>query len=275
MGCLLEIFIRLLLALLYLGTVSSCKGNLSHLILSLNLNHLIRVDKLICFSRFFKYKKGIEMKKEIDISRVGEFLKDGMTISLGGFFGCGAPHHIIDEIVKTGVKDLVLVSSDTYIDGEGAGKLVSSNQISKLIASHIGTNKYTQKRVNEGFIELELIPQGTFIEKFRAATAGLGGVLTPTGLGTLAQEGRRVINVDGKDYILEKPIQVDLAIIKAYKSDEIGNLIYNKSARNFNVVMAGAAKMTIAEVEEIVEVGELDPNFIHTPFVYVDYIVKA
>ncbi len=213
------------------------------------------------------------MKKEIDISRIGEFLKDGMTISLGGFFGCGAPHHIIDEIVKTGVKELTVVSSDTYIDGEGAGKLVLANQISKLIASHIGTNKYTQKRVNEGFIELELIPQGTFIEKFRAASGGLGGVLTPTGLGTLMQEGREVITIDGKDYILEKPMHVDLAIIKAHKSDKLGNLIYNKSARNFNVAMAGAGTVTIAEVEEIVE--ELDPNFIHTPFVYVDYVVKA
>lgn len=143
------------------------------------------------------------------------------------------------------------------------------------MATHIGTNKDTQKQVNEGLIELELIPQGTLAERLRSAAAGLGGVLTRTGLGTLVQEGKDVIVVDGKEYILEKPIHIDLAIVKAQKADKQGNLVYNGATRNFNVPMAGAAKVTIAEVEEIVENGELNPNFIHTPFVYINHIVKA
>lgn len=215
------------------------------------------------------------MGKEMEISDIGKFLKDGMTISIGGFLGCGNAHNIIDEILKTDVKNLTLVSSDTVKDGQGIGKLIADNRISKLMATHIGTNKDTQKQVNEGLIELELIPQGTLAERLRAAAAGLGGVLTRTGLGTLVQEGKDVIVVDGKEYILEKPIHIDLAIVKAQKADKQGNLVYNGATRNFNVPMAGAAKVTIAEVEEIVENGELNPNFIHTPFVYINHIVKA
>ncbi|QKE27337.1 3-oxoacid CoA-transferase, A subunit [Arcobacter acticola] len=215
------------------------------------------------------------MEKVIDISEIKKFLKDGMIISIGGFFGCGNAHNIIDEILKTDVKNLTIVASDTVVDGKGIGKLVADNRISKLMATHIGTNKDTQKQVNEGLIELELIPQGTLAERLRSASAGLGGVLTRTGLGTLVQEGKEVIIVDEKEYILEKPIFVDLAIIKAHTADRAGNLIYNGSSRNFNVAMAGAAKITIAEVENIVENGELNPNFIHTPFVYVNYLVKA
>ncbi|BAK71990.1 MAG: CoA transferase subunit A [Arcobacter sp.] len=215
------------------------------------------------------------MGKVIEMSEIGKFLKDGMTISIGGFLGCGNAHNIIDEILKTDVKGLILVSSDTVRDGQGIGKLIADNRISKLMATHIGTNKDTQRQVNEGLIELELIPQGTLAERLRSAAAGLGGVLTRTGLGTLVQEGKEVINIDGKDYILEKPIHLDLAIVKAQKADKSGNLIYNGATRNFNVPMAGAAKVTIAEVEEIVENGELNPNFIHTPFVYINHIVKA
>lgn len=215
------------------------------------------------------------MEKIIDISEIGNFIKDGMTISIGGFFGCGNAHNIIDEILKTDVKNLTVVASDTFIDGRGIGKLVAGNRISKLMASHVGTNKETQRQINEGLIELELIPMGTLAERLRSAAAGLGGVLTRTGLGTLVQDGKEVINIDGKDYILEKPIFIDLAILKAQKSDKKGNLIYNGSARNFNVPMAGAANITIAEVEEIVENGELNPNFVHTPFVYVNHLIKA
>lgn len=215
------------------------------------------------------------MGKVIEMSEIGKFLKDGMTISIGGFLGCGNAHNIIDEILKTNVRNLTLVSSDTVKDGQGIGKLIADNRISKLMATHIGTNKDTQRQVNEGLIELELIPQGTLAERLRSAAAGLGGVLTRTGLGTLVQEGKEVIHIDGKDYILEKPIHLDLAIIKAQKADKSGNLIYNGATRNFNVPMAGAAKVTIAEVEEIVENGELNPNFIHTPFVYINHIVKA
>jgi len=215
------------------------------------------------------------MEKRIAIEEIGTFLKDGMTISIGGFMGCGNAHSIIDEILKTDVKNLTLIATDTARDGYGIGKLIDSRRVTKLYSSHIGTNKETQKQVIEGFIELELVPQGTLAERIRAAAAGLGGVLTQTGLGTEVQDGKDVINIDGKDYILEKPLHIDLAFIKADKADKAGNLIYNGATRNFNVPMAGAATVTIAEVEEIVENGTLNPNFIHTPFIYINHLIKA
>lgn len=215
------------------------------------------------------------MSKIISINEIGKFLEDGMTISIGGFMGCGNAHNIIEEILKTDVKDLTLVATDTARDGYGIGKLIDAKRITKLYASHIGTNKQTQAQVIEGFIDIELVPQGTLAERIRAASAGLGGVLTQTGLGTEVQEGKDVITIDDKDYILEKPIHIDLAFIKAKQADKAGNLIYNGATRNFNVPMAGAAKISIAEVEEIVENGELDPNFIHTPFIYINHIIKA
>lgn len=215
------------------------------------------------------------MKKRILLNEIKNFLKDGMTIGIGGFMGCGNAHNIIDEILKTDVKNLTLVATDTARDGYGIGKLIQARKITKLYASHIGTNKETQAQVIEGFIELELVPQGTLAERIRATAAGLGGILTQTGLGTEVQNGKKVIEINGKDYILEEPIHLDLALIKAHKSDEAGNLIYNGSTRNFNVPMAGAAKVTIVEVEEIVQNGELDPNFIHTPFVFINHIVKV
>ena len=215
------------------------------------------------------------MEKQIQIHQISEFLKDGMTIAIGGFMGCGNAHNIIDEILKTNVKNLTLIATDTARDGYGIGRLIDDRRITKLLASHIGTNKETQKQVIEGFIELELVPQGTLAERIRATGAGLGGVLTQTGLGTEVQEGKEVISINGKDYILELPIQIDLAFISAQKADEAGNLVFNGATRNFNVPMAGAAKVTIAEVEEIVKNGELDPNFIHTPFIYINHIIKA
>ncbi|MGB7401645.1 MAG: CoA transferase subunit A [Arcobacter sp.] len=215
------------------------------------------------------------MEKEITIDKIKDFLHDGMTIAIGGFMGCGNAHNIIDEILKTNVNNLTLVATDTARDNFGIGKLIDDKRITKLLASHIGTNKETQKQVNEGFLEVELIPQGTLAERIRCAAAGLGGALTQTGLNTEVQIGKEVIHIDGKDYILEKPIHIDIAFISAHKADKAGNLIYKGSTRNFNVPMAGAAKITIVEVEEIVENGILDPNFIHTPFVYVNHIIKA
>jgi acetate CoA/acetoacetate CoA-transferase alpha subunit len=215
------------------------------------------------------------MNKMITINKISNFLEDGMTISIGGFMGCGNSHKIIDEIVKSDVKDLTLVATDTAMDDYGIGKLISAKKITKLYASHIGTNKSTQKQVIEGFLDLELVPQGTLAERIRAKAAGLGGVLTQTGLGTEIQKNKEVINVDGEDYLLEKPLSIDLAFIKAKKADKAGNLIYNGASRNFNVPMAGAANVTIVEVEEIVENGDLNPNFIHTPFIYIDYLVEV
>ena len=215
------------------------------------------------------------MEKQIQIHQISEFLKDGMTIAIGGFMGCGNAHNIIDEILKTNVKNLTLIATDTARDGYGIGRLIDDRRITKLLASHIGTNKETQKQVIEGFIDLELVPQGTLAERIRASAAGLGGVLTQTGLGTEVEIGKEVITIDGKDYILELPIKIDLAFISAQKADEAGNLVFNGATRNFNVPMAGAAKVTIATVEEIVKNGELDPNFIHTPFIYINHIIKA
>ncbi len=215
------------------------------------------------------------MDKQISISEIRKFLKDGMTIAIGGFMGCGNAHAIIDEILKTDIKNLTLVATDTASDGYGIGKLIEQRRITKLYASHIGTNKQTQQQVIEGFIDLELVPQGTLAERIRAAAVGLGGVLTQTGLGTEVQIGKDIITIDEKDYILEKPIHIDIAFIKAQKADKSGNLVYNGATRNFNVPMAGAAKISIAEVEEIVENGELNPNFIHTPFIYINHIIKA
>lgn len=215
------------------------------------------------------------MEKQICINEIGKFLKDGMTIAIGGFMGCGNAHTIIDEILKTDVKNLTLIATDTARDGFGIGKLIDDKRITKLYASHIGTNKETQKQVIEGFIDLELVPQGTLAERIRAAAAGLGGVLTQTGLGTEVQEEKEIINIKGKDYILELPLHIDLAFIQAQKADKAGNLVYNGATRNFNVPMAGAAKISIAQVEEIVENGQLNPNFIHTPFVYINHIIKA
>ena len=215
------------------------------------------------------------MEKQIQIHQISEFLKDGMTIAIGGFMGCGNAHNIIDEILKSNVKNLTLIATDTARDGYGIGRLIDDRRITKLLASHIGTNKETQKQVIEGFIDLELVPQGTLAERIRASAAGLGGVLTQTGLGTEVEIGKEVITIDGKEYILELPIKIDLAFISAQKADEAGNLVFNGATRNFNVPMAGAAKVTIAEVEEIVKNGELDPNFIHTPFIYINHIIKA
>lgn len=214
------------------------------------------------------------MDKQILLSELAPHIKSGMTISIGGFMGCGSPHNLIEELLKLDVKDLTLVTNDTAFYSFGVGRIIDKKIVKKILTSHIGTNKQTQEQVADGSLELELIPQGTLAERLRAATAGLGGVLTQTGLGTEVQEGKDIIIVNGEDYILEKPIHVDVALIKGYKADKSGNLVYDAAARNFNVAMAGAATITIAEVEEIVDFGELDPNNIHTPFIYVNKIVR-
>ncbi len=215
------------------------------------------------------------MQKIITIDKIPSFLRDGMTLAIGGFMGCGNAHRIIDAIVKTDVKNLTLVATDTARDNIGIGKLIHAKKIRKLYASHIGTNKETQAQVIDGTLAIELVPQGTLAERIRATAAGLGGVLTQTGLGTEVQGDKPVIEVDGNAFLLEKPIAIDLAFIKAHKADAAGNLIYQGATRNFNVPMAGAAKITIAEVDEIVANGELDANFVHTPFVYINHILKG
>lgn len=213
------------------------------------------------------------MRKVISIEEAVDMIHDGMTIMVGGFLGCKNPFRLVDAIVEKGVKDITLIANDTAFPEVGIGKLIVNKQIKKLITSHIGTNRETGNQMNAGELDVELVPQGTLAERIRAAGAGLGGVLTPTGLGTVVQEGKQIIEVDGKKYLLEKPIKADLALIVGAKVDKKGNIKYNKATRNFNPIMATAADVVIVEADEIVEVGEIDQDEVMTPGLFVDYIV--
>lgn len=213
------------------------------------------------------------MNKLISIDEAVNMIHDGMTIMVGGFLGVKNPVRIVDAIVEKGVKDITLIANDSAFPEIGIGKLIVNKQVKKLIASHIGTNKETGNQINSGELEAELIPQGTLAERIRAAGAGLGGILTPTGLGTVVAEGKTVIEVDGKDYLLEKPLRADISLLFGAKVDKKGNIRYTKSTRNFNPIMATAADLVIVEADEIVEVGEIDPDDVMTPGIYVDYIV--
>ena len=197
-----------------------------------------------------------------------------MTLMVGGFLAVGAPTQIVDALVEKGVKDLTLIVNDTAFPDQSIGKLIVNHQVKKLYVSHIGTNPETSNQMNSGELEIEFCPQGTLAERIRAKGAGLGGVLTATGLGTIIAEGKEVITVDGKEYLLEKPLGADVAIIGASIADEAGNLIYKGTTQNFNPLMATAADIVIAEAEEIVATGTLAPETIHTSGVYVDYLYK-
>jgi len=202
-------------------------------------------------------------------------IEDGMEIMIGGFMAIGTPENIIDRIVDKNIKDLTIIANDTAEPDEGIGKLIVNRQIKKVVATHIGLNPETGKQMNNKEIEVELIPQGTLAEKIRAAGAGLGGILTPTGIGTIVEEGKEKKTINGEDYLLELPISADIALIKAWKADKKGNLVYRKSARNFNPVMATAADLVIVEVENLVEIGEIDPDDVMTPAAFVDIIVEV
>jgi len=202
-------------------------------------------------------------------------IKDGMTIMIGGFLGCGSPHRLIDALVKKGVKDLTLICNDSGFPEIGSGKLVVNKQIKKLIASHVGTNKETGNQMNSGEMEVVLVPQGTLAEQVRAGGAGLGGFLTPTGVGTIVEEGKERIVIDGKTYLLELPLRADVALIAGETVDKFGNIVYYGATRNFNTLMATAADIVIVEAENVVEVGEIDPNDVVTSGIFVDYIVNG
>lgn len=208
------------------------------------------------------------------ISRVDAVtkVKDGMTIMVGGFLTTGGPNEIMDTLSDSDVKDLILISNDAAFPDKGLGKLISGNRVKKLISSYIGSNPAAIDLMNESKMEIEFSPQGTLAERIRAAGAGLGGVLTPTGIGTSVENGKQIINIDGKDFLLEKPLKADIAFIGASIADESGNLYYKGTTRNFNPLMAMAAGLVIAEVEEIVKTGSIDPENIHTPAILVDYI---
>ncbi|MGK9166828.1 CoA transferase subunit A [Inquilinus limosus] len=202
-------------------------------------------------------------------------LRDGMVIMAGGFGLCGIPEKLIDAIAESGVKGLTVISNNCGIDGVGLGKLLERGQIRKMISSYVGENKLFAQQYLSGQLELEFNPQGTLAERIRAGGAGIPAFFTKTGVGTIVAEGKEVREFDGEQYVMERGLFADLAIVKAWKGDTEGNLIYRKTARNFNPMMATAAKVTVAEVEELVEIGGLDPNFVHTPGIYVKRILEG
>lgn len=215
------------------------------------------------------------MNKLINLEQAIDFIKDGDTVLIGGFLGVGTPHRLINALLKRGTKNLTLICNDTGFPEVGVGKLVINRQFKKIIASHIGTNKETGRQMMEGETEVVLVPQGTLIEQIRSAGYGLGGVLTRTGLGTEVAKGKQTVTVDGVEYLLEKPLRADVALVWASKADKNGNLFFHGATRNFNNIGSAAARITIAEAEEIVEAGELDPDTVHTPGVFVKYLVDG
>lgn len=213
------------------------------------------------------------MTKITNATEVSTLFTDGMTIMIGGFLGIGSPQNLINAIQEAKVKDLTIIANDTAFPDKGLGCLIVNKQAKKVVASHIGTNPETGRQMINGELEVELVPQGTLAERVRAGGSGLGGILTPTGVGTVVEEGKVKIEVDGREFILEEPLRADIAIVKAHKADKDGNLVYRRSARNFNPLMALAADVVIAEVEHIVEVGEIDPDEVMTPGIVVDKII--
>ena len=214
------------------------------------------------------------MKNFISLEEALSKIKDGMTIMVGGFLANGTPETLINALADSGVKDLTLICNDTAYPDTGVGKLLVNRQLKKLIVSYIGATPQASEMMNAGEIEVEFVPQGTLAERVRAGGCGLGGFLTPTGLGTVVQEGKQVVNVNGKDYILELPLRADVALIGASKGDKKGNLVYKGTSQNFNPLMAAAADTVIAEVGDVVEVGEIAPENVHTPGILIDYILE-
>lgn len=202
-------------------------------------------------------------------------LFDGMTIMAGGFGLCGIPENAIEAILQSGVKDLTVISNNCGVDGFGLGKLLDAKRIRKMISSYVGENKEFERQFLSGELELEFNPQGTLAERIRAGGAGIPGFYVKTGVGTVIGEGKDHRDFDGETYIMETGLTADLSIVKAWKADTQGNLIYKKTARNFNPMMATAGKMTLAEVEDIVEVGELNADNIHTPGIFVQSLIKG
>ncbi len=213
--------------------------------------------------------------KLVTVQQAIEMIPDGATLMIGGFLGVGTPELLVDALVRSGKKNLTIIANDTATPDKGIGKLIVTKQAKKVIVSHIGTNPETQKQMIEGTLEVELVPQGTLAERVRAGGFGLGGILTPTGLGTVVENGKQKVTIDGKEYLVETALKADFALIKAKKADYYGNLTFCLTARNFNPLMAFAANTTIVEVDELVPVGGLNPEEIIVPHAVVDYIVRG
>jgi 3-oxoacid CoA-transferase subunit A len=202
-------------------------------------------------------------------------IPDGATILMGGFGLCGIPENLIQALHAKGTRDLTLISNNAGVDGFGIGVLLQARQVRKMISTYVGENKEFERQFLTGEIEVELVPQGTFSERIRAAGAGIGGFFTPTAYGTLVAEGKETRVIDGKPHILEGPLGADFAFVHAWKGDRLGNLVYRRTARNFNPVMATAARVTIAEVEHLVEPGAIDPDHVITPGIFVKHILQG
>jgi len=215
------------------------------------------------------------MNKIISVEEAVAMIKDGDTVMVGGFLGVGTPEKLIDALVAKGTSNLTLICNDTAFIDRGVGKMVVAKLFKKIIASHIGTNKETGRQMLEGETEVELVPQGTLIERVRAGGFGLGGVLTQTGLGTEVAKGKPVVQIDGQDYLLEKPLRADVALLFAQKVDTKGNMSFHGSTRNFNVYMGAAATISIVEAKEIIKDGFLDPDQVVVPGIFVKYIVDG
>ena len=204
---------------------------------------------------------------------LADIAADNQTLAIGGFGLCGIPEALIEALKNTGVKGLTCISNNAGVDDFGLGKLLQTRQIKKMISSYVGENKEFERQYLNGELEVELTPQGTLAEKLRSGGAGIPAFFTPTGVGTLIAEGKEVREFDGKEYILEPSLTADIALVKAYKADKAGNLVFRKTARNFNPECAMAGKITVAEIEQLVEIGEIDPDDIHLPGIYVSRIV--
>jgi 3-oxoacid CoA-transferase subunit A len=202
-------------------------------------------------------------------------IPDGATIMMGGFGLCGIPETLIAALRERGTKGLTVISNNAGVDDFGIGVLLRTRQVRKMISTYVGENKEFERQFLSGELEVELVPQGTFAERIRAGGAGIGGFFTPTGYGTLVADGKEARVIDGKPYVLESPLKADFAFVKAWKGDRVGNLVYRKTARNFNPVMATAAAVTIAEVEQLVEPGEIDPDHVVTPGIFVQHILQG
>ncbi|MBW8866063.1 MAG: CoA transferase subunit A [Acidobacteria bacterium] len=202
-------------------------------------------------------------------------IDDGATIMMGGFGLCGIPEKLIAALLARGARGLTVVSNNAGVDDFGIGVLLKARQVRKMIATYVGENKEFERQFLTGELEVELVPQGTFAERIRAGGAGIGGFFTPTGYGTLVAEGKETRTIDGKMFVLERPLTADFAFVKAWKGDRAGNLVYRRTARNFNPVMATAARVTIAEVEHLVEPGEIDPDHVVTPGIFVRHILQG
>jgi len=202
-------------------------------------------------------------------------IPDGATIMMGGFGLCGIPENLIAALHARGTRDLTVISNNAGVDEFGIGILLRARQVRKMISTYVGENKEFERQFLTGELDVELVPQGTFAERIRAGGAGLGGFFTPTGYGTLVAEGKETRTIDGTAYVLEKPLRADFAFVKAWIGDRTGNLVYRRTARNFNPVMATAAAVTIAEVERLVEPGEIDPDHVVTPGIFVKHILRG